>query len=97
MADLWDLACQKRNVHRFSTLIAAQTVQKELADPANIEKAIEWCKQTAITKVYVESFRNGVEVDRDTLVRARDAFAAAGIEASGCVTTTKVGKVSTRW
>lgn len=97
MADLWNLACRKRNVHRFSTLIAAETVQKQFGDPAEVQKAIEWCKNTAITKVYIESFRSGVEVDREILVRARDAFAAAGIEASGCVTTTKVGKTSTRW
>ena len=95
--DLWNLANQKRDIHRFSTLIAADTVRKQMGDPASVAKAIEWCKATAITKVYIESFRNGVTADRETLVRARDAFREAGIEALGCVTTTKVGKVSTRW
>jgi hypothetical protein len=95
--DLWDLARSKEKVHRFSTLITAHQVRDLLATDAGIDAAIAWCKRTAVTKVYVETFRDGYQAQRETLVRARGRFRKAGFEVSGCVTTTQVGKRSTGW
>jgi hypothetical protein len=95
--DLWALAQRHRAIHRYSTLITAQNVRQYLSSDAGLREAIDWCKRTAVTKVYIEEFRDGYTADRATVVKAREAFGAAGIETSGCVTTTRVGKGSTGW
>ncbi len=96
-ADLWQLATEAAPVHRFSTLFTAHDVKQRLSEAAGIQEAIAWCKQTGVTKVYVEVFRDGYQAERATLEGARDRFRAAGLEVSGCVTTTRVGKASTGW
>ncbi len=95
--DLWKLANEKRDLLRFSTLFTAQNVRDLLSDQEGLEKAIEWCKKTAVTHVYIESFRNKYTAERADLERAKKAFLDAGIDVSGCVTTTQVGKPSTGW
>jgi len=95
--DLWRLAHEKQRVHRYSTLVTAQKVRDHLATEEGIDAAIEWCKNTAVTKLYVETFRNGYLAPRELLAHARDRLRAAGFEVSGCVTTTVVGKRSTGW
>lgn len=96
-ADLWALAAENREIHRFSTLFTAQNVRDMVAADHGISDAINWCRKTAVTKVYVESFRDGYQADRSALELVRDRFRAADIEVSGCVTPTKVGKSSTGW
>ncbi len=83
-----------RSGHVFSTLFPAQSVERQLNTREGIDSAIAWCRQTAVTKVYVESFRDGLLASRDNLVRARDRFRDAGLEVSGCVTTTRLAKSS---
>ena len=95
--NLWDLARKYDRVHRFSTLFTAQDVRGQLSSEDGLTKAIDWCKRTAVTRVYVESFRDGYQAERAALEQARERFRAAGIEVSGCVTPTKVGKPSTGW
>jgi hypothetical protein len=96
-ANLWDLAKSKRDVHRFSTLISAQQVRDYLSTEKGIDAAIDWCKKTAVSKVYLEVFRDGYQAQRDALRHGKERFQAAGIEVSGCVTTTQVGKGSNGW
>ncbi len=95
--DLWNLARDKQSIHRFSTLFTAQNVRDLLSSDEGIDKAIDWCKRTGVTKVYIETFRSHYTAPDDALTRARDRFRAAGFEVSGCVTTTLVGKRSTGW
>ena len=95
--DLWELANNKKDVLRFSTLFTAQNVRDLLSDQAGLDEAIQWCKQTAVTHVYVETFRNKYTAERSALERAKAAFEDAGIDVSGCVTPTQVGKQSTGW
>ena len=95
--DLWQLARDKADVHRFSTLIPASEVRDYLSTDKGIDNAIDFCKHTAITKIYLEEFRDGYQAKRETIERARDRFRAVGIEVSGCVTTTGVGKPSTNY
>lgn len=95
--NLWKLANQKSDTLRFSTLFTAQNVRDLLSSEEGLNKAVEWCKQTAVTHVYVEAFRDGYTADRAALELAKETFAKAGIIVSGCVTTTRVGKSSTGW
>jgi len=95
--DLWELANAKKGMLRFSTLFTAQNVRDHISDEAGLEKAIAWCKQTAVTRVYIESYRSKLTVERSVLERAKRAFEQAGFDVSGCVTTTEVGKQSTGW
>ena len=94
---LWELARSQGRIHRFSTLFTAHDVKNHLAKEEGIGAAIDWCKRTAVTKVYLESFRDGYQADRSALQLAKERFLAAGFEVSGCVTTTQVGKKSSRW
>jgi len=95
--DLWTLARSRKNVHRFSTLFTAQDVRDRLSSPAGIDAAIQWCRQTGVTKAYVESFRDGYQARDEVLANARDRLRAAGMDVSGCVTPTRVGRQSTGW
>lgn len=95
--DFWQLARQGASAHRYSTLFTAQDVRGYLGSEEGLQKAMQWCKKTGVTKVYIEAFRDGYRAERATLENARDNFRSAGFEVSGCVTTTKVGKPSTGW
>ncbi len=95
--DMWELAREKQSVHRFSTLVTAQNVRDLLATEEGIDRAIDWCRRTGVTKVYLETFRNGFRTPDAMLTRARDRLLEAGFAVSGCVTTTNVGKRSTGW
>ncbi len=95
--DLWELGRRSRAVHEFNTLFTAQNVRDHLGTDEGIAQAIAWCKQTAITKVFLESFRGSFQIDRAVIARARDHFRAAGIDVSGCITTTRLGRASTGW
>ena len=94
---LWDLARQNKDTLRISTLFTAQDVRDRLATDKGIDEAIDWCKKTGVTHAFVESFRDGYMAERKALEHARDRFRQAGLDVSGCVTTTKVGKDSTGW
>ena len=95
--NLWDLARRETSVHRFSTLFTAQDVDNTLAKEQGLAGAVDWCKRTGVTQVYIETFRDGHQAARATLEKARKRFADEGMGVSGCVTPTQVGKKSTRW
>lgn len=92
--DLWTLAGRHADTLRFSTLFTAQDVGRGLVKPGATEKAIEWCRETAVTHVYIESFRDGYTVEKDVLLAARKAFIDAGFAVSGCITPTGIGRKS---
>lgn len=95
--DLWNLARTNQDTHRYSTLITAQQVRDLLATEEGIANAIDWCRKTGVTKVYVETFRSNNMAPEENLKRAKRRFLEAGFMVSGCVTTTIVGKKSTGW
>jgi len=94
---LWDLANKNKGLLKISTLFTAQNVRDHLGTEEGINKAIDWCKKTGVTHVFIETFRSRYTADRETLERAKSRFEAEGFEVSGCVTTTQVGKISTGW
>jgi hypothetical protein len=94
---LWELAQQNKDTLRISTLFTAQNVRDLLSSEQGIDNAIDWCKKTGVTRVFIESFRSGYTADRQVLLHAKARFTEAGLDVSGCVTTTDVGKKSTGW
>ena len=94
---LWDLAKANRDTLTISTLFTAQDVRGRLSSEAGIDQAIAWCKNTGVTHAFVESFRDGYTAERNALEHVMKRFAEAGIDVSGCVTPTNVGKKSTGW
>jgi hypothetical protein len=93
--DLWLLANKNKDNLRISTLITSQQVRDYLGNEKGTQDAIDWCKKTGVTHVFIESFRDGYTAERATLERARDKFKAEGFDVSGCITTTGLGKTST--
>ncbi len=65
--------------------------------PPGVKQALGFCRRMGISKVYIEVFRDGYQADAATLTTARDFFRHAGLQVSGCVTTTGLGKPSTGW
>jgi hypothetical protein len=96
-SNLRELARNQAKVHRLSTLFTAHDVKNHLSSDEGLDIAIDWCKRTAVTKVYVEVFRDGYQAERAALQHAKEQFLKEGFDVSGCVTTTQVGKKSTRW
>lgn len=94
---LWDLARTRVEDHRVSTLFTAQDVRRHLATEEGLTQALAWCRASGVTKVYLESFRDGYDAEAAVLGRARDRFRAEGFEVAGGITTTSVGKRSNRW
>ncbi len=94
---LWDLANQKKDLLRIATLFTAQNVRDHLSSEEGLDKAIDWCKKTGVTHVFIESFRSNYTAERAALEHAKARFKAEGFDVSGCVTTTNVGKRSTGW
>jgi len=94
---LWELANENKDLLKIATLFTAQNVRDHLADEQSMDKAIDWCKKTGVTHVFLETFRSNYTAERATLQRAKQRFGEAGFDVSGCVTTTNVGKPSTGW
>ncbi len=95
--DLWKLARRKADIHRFSTLFTAQNVRDYLSTDEGITEALKWCRRNGITKVYLETYRSRYRASRETLLKAKERFRRAGFLVSGCVTTTRIGKISNGW
>ena len=81
----------------WETLFTAQDVRDHLATEQGRAEALDFCRRMGISKVYVETFRDGYQADAETLKTARDFFLKNGLKVSGCVTTTGLGKPSTGW
>ncbi len=93
----WQQAKSFEDIHRYSTLITAQQVRDLLGTEEGVDSAIQWCRNTSVTKVYIETFRDGYLAPKELLLRGKEQFQQAGLVVAGCVTTTAVGKKSTGW
>ena len=94
---LWDLANVNKDLLKISTLFTAQNVQAYLSNEDGISSAMKWCGDTGVTHVFIEAFRDNYTAERKALESAKAKFKAAGFDVSGCVTTTRMGKISTGW
>lgn len=89
---LWDLAKKNKNVFVITTLFPSQSVRDHLTSAADLDDAVNWCKQMSVTKVYIETFRDGYYAEKETLLRAKKHFLDEGFKVSGCITPTRFGK-----
>jgi hypothetical protein len=78
----------------WSTLFTAQDVRDHLSTEPGRQEALAFCRKMGVSKVYIESFRDGYQAEEATLKAARDFFLQAGLKVSGCVTTVGVSKTS---
>jgi hypothetical protein len=85
------------DAHRFSMSVKAQEIMLLFTNEVRLARAVDLFKETAIDKVYLETFRFGELVDAALLGQVKARFEAAGIETAGLVTPTLVGKPSTGW
>src|SRR5580658_5444531 len=76
--NLWSLAQDSAAIHRFSVLFTAQDVLHCLSTEAGLDAAMDWCKASGITHVFLEEFRDRFLAQRETLQHARDRFREAG-------------------
>ncbi len=95
--NLWQLAQDSRSLHRFSTTVKAQEMQALFTNDEALDRAVAWCRQNGITRVYLETFRFGYLVERPLLEKVLGRFRRGGIETDGLVTPTRIGKASTGW
>ncbi len=95
--DLWNLAKANREALKISTLFTAQDVRDRLGSEKGTQDAIDWCKSTGVTHVFIESYRDTYTAPRELLEKARDRFRKEGFEVSGCITPTQVGKLGDGW
>ena len=89
---LWEKAKGNKDVLRISTLFTAQDCRDKINTDEGLESAVKWCKETGLTRVFIETFRGGYYAEKETLVKARDRFKKEGFDVAGCVTTVRVGK-----
>lgn len=89
---LWDKANSNKEILTISTLFTAQDVRNHLSTPEGLDNAVKWCKETGLTRVFIETFRGGYYAEKEVLVNARNRFRGEGFDVSGCVTTVNVGK-----
>ena len=94
---LWGLAKQNKKLLTVSTLFTAQNVRDYLGNEQGMKNALQWCRDTGVTHVFIETFRDNYTAERKVLENAKAKFEAEGFDVSGCVTTTRVGKISTGW
>jgi len=94
---MWDLAKANSSIHRFSTLFTAHDVRDRLSTEQGLQAAVDWCRDTAVTQVYLEEFRDGYQAERAALEKAKARFVGSGFDVAGCITTTQLGKSSTGW
>jgi len=50
------------------------------------------CKRYGIPRIYLETFRDGSQPDRETVAHARDRLQEAGFEIAAAICTTKYGE-----
>ena len=89
---LWDAAQKNKDVLRISTLFTAQDCRDKINTPEGLEAAVKWCKETGLTRVFIETFRGAYYAEKETLIKARDRFKKEGFDVACCVTTVNVGK-----
>jgi hypothetical protein len=89
---LWDAAKKNKDVLRISTLFTAQDVRDHLSSPEGLDKAVKWCKETGLTRVFIETFRGPYRAEREALEGARDRFLKEGFDVAGCITPVHIGK-----
>lgn len=92
--DAWQMAQKHKDTLRFATLFTAHNMRDYLGSEKGIEDAIQWCKQSAVSHVFFETFRGGYLVPMHIVQNAKNRFQDEGFLVSGCITTVGIGRDS---
>lgn len=87
ISPLWDMTKINKGVLKLSVWFRAQDVDQLLSTPPGLDKAVNWCKQHGVTKVYLEAYGRGLFANRKTLVNAKERFLKEALEVQGGVLT----------
>ncbi len=77
----------------FSLSCKVTGLNRELGTAEGRGRLMDWARANHISKVWLESFRHGEKVETARLIEARDDFRAAGFEACGMITPTRLNEV----
>jgi len=90
---LWDLANENKDLLRISVLIFRP--EEHLLTDEGINGAVDWCKRTGVTHVFVGTWDVGhFTAEREAFEHARSRLEAAGLEVSALVVTKGVEESS---
>jgi hypothetical protein len=96
--DAWSLARANEDTLTFSTILTAGKLKHpDAASASRLDEIASWCSATGVTKIYVESYRNGYTAPRETVLHVSEGLRRRGLRVAGGVTTTKMGKASDHW
>ncbi|HZL10343.1 MAG TPA: hypothetical protein VFC65_10125 [Prolixibacteraceae bacterium] len=84
---LWNMAKKNIEVLTLAVWFTAQDVGDLLSSPAGLDKAVSWCKEHGVTKVYLEAYGRGLYAKRNTLEKAKQRFLNEGCEVASGATT----------
>lgn len=79
----------------FSTYFMASDFESHLASDPSIDEVISVCRGYGISRIYLETFREGLEPDRKRVAHARDRLQAAGFETAAAICTDGYGEPGT--
>ena len=82
---LWKLAQENQDTLRIATLFTAQNVRDYLSGEEGLNDAMDWCKKTGVTHVFIETFRSNYTVEQGLLERSRDQGERAMLGKLGCL------------
>lgn len=82
------LARKNLDVLKIGTFVTAQTVAGEFKSEDGLARAAAILKPLGVTKIILDTYRDGLIPDRKILTRARDYFMEQGFEVAGGITTT---------
>ncbi len=85
--DVYALAVKARPYLRLSVYITAQTLAGPLSTEAGRRESVSMLRANGVTKVYLEVYRSGLVVPKNTLVAASAFYRQNGFEVTGGIAT----------
>ena len=79
----------------LSTYFMAAEIDRYLSTAAAVAEVVGGCRRHGLTRIYLETFRNGFQVPADLMAGALDRLRAAGFDPAGAVCTTRYGEPGT--
>ena len=90
-ADISGLAQSRKDDLRFIAYLTADHVKQIATDPAERESSIATLNAVGATKLMLEVYRGGVEIEEADLVSVRDYYQSAGYDVMGGIATVAGG------
>jgi len=92
----WESARNSRDVLEFCTLVCSHDVDRHLATDDQLNRAARELRDLCVTKVYLETIRDGYRPKDSTLRKAKTFFLKEGFDVGSAITTTAGGDFGTK-